>query len=215
MRVVPSHLRYYKRKASRKKAGFREYFSGPSLFLWLAFLGPILVCIIRMREMLVIPLWVRHGLWRALEVFVSGEKLLFFSSFFAVFCCFCAFLQMWGCQLWGIASMESQFILYALNCGSGEYSGGYVGNLREGLRESVMGWAGAGREGPAALAGRRGGWLANSRGGGCSRKSWVYSPGGTGNLIHTAELSRLFPGSSRGGVPSPAANFLERRGACF
>ena len=43
--------------------------------------------------------------------------------------------------------MVSQFILNALTSGSGDDGGGNMGNLREALSQSVMGWVGSGKRG--------------------------------------------------------------------
>ena len=92
---------------------------------------------------------VRGGAWRCLfqegSCFVFRRFLPFFEN--ANVC-----LKIWVGQVWGVMSMESQFILNDLTSGSGEFSGDYMGNLREGLSQSVMGWAGAGRALPTRAA---------------------------------------------------------------
>jgi hypothetical protein len=83
--------------------------------------------------MLFIPLWERKGTDGDLMGFVSGGKAgghLWFMGGFSP--AKGGRIEFGRCQVWGVMSMESEFILNDLNSGSGEYGEGNMGNLREG-----------------------------------------------------------------------------------
>jgi hypothetical protein len=73
------------------------------------------------------------GAWRCLfqggSGFVFWRFLLFFENANV-------FLKIGVGWVWGVGSMVSLFILNALTSGSGDDVRGYVGNLREALREA-------------------------------------------------------------------------------